>query len=515
VQVKLSSKHLRRLLIGAAMLGVAHASGGGAAAQALGTITIAGHIDLDTLDGSQNVTTHHRYVFRHIYEPLITLDAEGRIQPALAERWENIDEQTWRFHLRRDVKFQNGEPFNAEAVRFTLEQIHKPTSQARSTLSLFTKANVIDEYTVDLVTRAPYANALLQVADFIYPVPPKYYQEVGPEEFTRKPVGTGPYQVTQWRRGDRIILEASQNWWRGKPKAEKVVFWAVPEASTRVAAVLNGEADIGSQIPAIQVPRFKGSTIARIEASNSGVQPIWGGMMVDRAPFTDRRVREAVNLAINKQAIVDRLLQGYGKVMGQPCASSTICYDPNLKPYPYDPERAKALLKEAGVQSLSVTLDAPIGIVPQAAEVTQIIAADLAKVGITVKPRVEEWPVFSARLFDMKTKQSGMSDMFLMYYKGGPTAENVIQNITTSTSDWDWTHYVSPKVDELWKKAQGDFNEESRKESLLQISAQVREDAPWFFLYEPLSIWAVGKKIEWKPRNDDFVFVEDMAARAK
>lgn len=496
-------------IVGAMLLGGAMP----ALSQELGRVVIAQHIDLDTLDGSQNVTTHHRYVFRHIYDPLITLDQNGDVQPALAESWENIDPVTWRFHLREGVKFQNGEPLTAEAVALAVEKSRDPAAQSRSTMALFSDVKVVDDHTVDIVTRVPAANALLQIADFIYPLPPKYYEEVGGSEFALKPVGTGAYKVKEWRRGDRIILEANPDWWAGTPKATEVVFWAIPEASTRVAAVLNGEADVASQVPPIQVTRFEGTEEARVGTSDAGVQPIWGGIINDREPFDDLRVRQAVNHAINKQAIVDRLLRGYGRVMNQPCSAATICYVEGLPDFEYDPEKAKALLAEAGVENLSVTLDAPIGIVPQAAEITEVVAGNLRAVGIEVTTRVEEWPVFSKRLFDVANRQAELGDMFLMYYKGGPTGEGTIRNITESTNDWNWTHFADAKIDENWKKALADFDPETRKVTMQEISKIHHEQAPWFYLYEPLSIWGISNRIEWQPRNDDFIFVEDMDVR--
>ncbi|MEJ1977920.1 MAG: ABC transporter substrate-binding protein [Acetobacteraceae bacterium] len=195
---------------------------------------------------------------------------------------------------------------------------------------------------------APLANTLNQLADTVFPVAPKYYAQVGPEQFARAPIGTGPYKVESWRRGDRITLVRNDGWWKGTPKADKVVFWAVPEDATRVAAALSGDADIAGQVPPIQTKRVQGSQRAAIIASTAGVQPIYGGISYDRPPFNDVRVRQALNYGVNRQAIVDRLLQGWGKPMGQFSPTGTVAYNPAIEPFPYDPAKAKALLKEAG-----------------------------------------------------------------------------------------------------------------------------------------------------------------------
>ena len=480
------------------------------AAAGFGTVTLAMSVDLQTLDGSQNVTTYHRIFFKHVYDPLITIDPAFKIQPALAERWEMVDPLTWRFHLRQGVKFQNGEPFNAEAVRFTIEQSRRPTAQSRSTIGIVTDMRIIDDHTIDLITPVPLANTLSQLADVIFPVAPLYYAKVGPEEFARAPIGTGPYQVESWHRGDRITLARFDGWWKGTPKADHVVFWAIPEASTRVASVLSGNADVAGQVPPIQTGRIKSSGSAVVVASESGVQPIFGGIMYDRPPFNDLRVRQALNYAVNRQAIVDRLLQGYGKPMGQFCPTGTMGYNEALAPFPYDPAKARALLKEAGIDGLKMSVEAPIGIVPQAAEICQVIAQNLSQVGVTVQVKLDEYPVFSQRLYDFP-KQADLGDVFLMYYKAGPTAEYVVNEMTDPSQGWDWSHYNNPAVDALWAKWRSEFDNEKRKAYIDQIEEIGRADAPWLYLYEPQTIWGIGKRFTWVPRNDDMIHVEDFS----
>ncbi len=502
------------LALGLAAAGGSLLAGRAQAANGFGTVTLAMSVDLQTLDGSQNVTTYHRIFFKHVYDPLITIDPSFKLQPALAERWEMVDPLTWRFHLRQGVTFQNGEPFNAEAVRFTIEQSRRPTAQSRSTLGIVKDMKVVDDHTIDLITASPFANTLTQLADTVFPVAPQYYAKVGPEEFARNPIGTGPYQVESWHRGDRITLAAYKNWWRGTPKAEKVVFWAVPEASTRVAAALSGDADVAGQVPPIQTGRIKNSGSAVVVASDSGVQPIFGGIIYDRPPFNDVRVRQALNYAVNRQAIVDRLLQGYGKPMGQFCPTGTVGYDTATAPFPYDPAKAKALLKEAGIDGLKMSLEAPIGIVPQAAEVCQVIAQNLGQVGVTVQVKLDEYPVFSGRLYDFAHNQADLGDIFLMYYKAGPTAEYVVNEMTGSNMGWDWSHYKNPAVDALWTQWQSEFDADKRKAILTQIEQIGRADAPWLYLYEPQTIWAVGKRFVWVPRNDDMIHVEDFTLRS-
>lgn len=484
-----------------------------AVAQSLGTVTIGTHLDVDTLDPTQNINTHQRWVYRHIFDPLITLDAAGKPQPAAATKWEQLDPTTWRFHLRKDVKFHNGEPLTADAVKLTVELMQKSTSQARSYYSHFKEVKIIDPHTVDLITNKPFANTLILVADYLLPVPPKYFAEVGPEGLARRPIGTGAYKFVSWRRGDRITLEANTGWWNGKPKAERVVFWPIPEAGTRVAALLNGEAQLVANVPQIQVDRVKSSKNARIEAASAGALPIWGGLVVDRDNLKDKRVRQAINYAVNKQAIVDRLLQGYARPMGQPCSAQTSCHDESVGAFPFDPDKARALLKEAGAQNFTLKIHFPTGVVPNGPELSQAIAADLNRVGIKTEIQQDEWKVFAEKLFDFKNKQANLGDLFLMYYKAGPTIELVLSTVLVTGKNWNWTHYSNKKVDEAWELAESTTDVPKRTKAFKDMSAIVRDEAPWLFLYEPLPLYGVSNRIDWKVRADEFIYVEDMAPR--
>ncbi|MDN2566931.1 ABC transporter substrate-binding protein, partial [Aquibium sp. A9E412] len=331
----------------------------------LGSITIAIELDLDTLDPTQNINTHQRSVYGHIFDPLLTRDKDGNVEPALATRWERVDETRWRFWLRDDVTFTNGEKFDAQSVKFTVELMQGASSQARSYYNEFTAVEIVDDYTVDLVTKGPYSATLALIADYLNAVPPKYYQEVGAEGFAANPVGTGPYMLDTWTRGDRITLKPNPDWALGTQKADEVVFWVVPEPSSRISALLNGEADVIGQVPAIQAAQIEDSPDVRIEGAGVALWPIWGGLIVDRPELQDVRVRHAINYAVNKQAIVDRLLRGYGRVMGQPCPPDTSCWNPDIEPYAYDPEKAKALLEEAGATGMSLEINFPTGVVPQ------------------------------------------------------------------------------------------------------------------------------------------------------
>lgn len=507
--------NLRPKTLACAALGAALIFGAPTAelrAQEFERVTVGLQLDLDTLDPTQNINTHQRSVYSHLYDPLLMQDADGEFIPWVAERWERVDENRWRFWLRDDVYFTNGEPVDAEAFRFSATQMQRPDSQASGWYREFESIEVVDDYVIDFVTRTPWSQALTVLAGYLNAVPPEYYQEVGAEHFSANPVGSGPFVMEQWTRGDRLILESNPDWTMGVPNADEVVFWAIPEAATRISALINGEVDMIAAVPALQSEQIEQAPNVRIVQSPSSTQPIWGGLIESRPGLDDVRVRQAINYAVNKEAIVDRLLRGYGRVASQPCPYQRECWNPEIEPYPYDPDRARDLLEEAGVTDLEIKLHFPTGVVPQGEILAQAVAADLGRVGIESDIVQDEWTVFAGKLFDFDANQADVGDLFLMYYGSGSTLERIIATVLETGNIWNWTHFENERVDELFVEARGAADPETHREAMWEIAEIVHEHAPWLFLYEPRSLWGVSNQIQWEPRLvDDMMLVQDMS----
>ncbi|MDN2568618.1 ABC transporter substrate-binding protein, partial [Aquibium sp. A9E412] len=176
----------------------------------------------------------------------------------------------------------------------------------------------------------------------------------------------------------------------------------------------------------------------------------------------------------------------------------------------YDPEKAKALLEEAGATGMSLEINFPTGVVPQGPLVSQAIAADLKRVGIDATIQQDEWSVFAGKLFDFTNKQADLGSLFLMYYGAGPTLERVLATVLVSDRNWNWTHYDNPKVDELIRTAETAPNDEVRREAMLEMAQIVHDDAPWLFLYEMYRLWGVSNRIAWAGRANYLISVQDM-----
>ena len=485
------------------------------AAQSFGTVTIGQPIDVTTLNPTQNTVKYMRRVFRHIFDPLITIDANSVAHPVLLEKWETLDEVTWRLHLKKGVKFHNGEPFTAEAVQLALKEFQTPPAREAALFTrIFKEAKIVDEHTVDLVTNYPYAFVVSLLADALFPVPPKYYQEVGREKFGLNPIGTGPYKFESWNKGDRVVLTANADHWKGSPKAAKVVFWAIPEPSTRVAALLSQEADVIASVLPAHAARLKNGKNVHLVVAPESAQPIWGGMVVSRPQLQDVRVRRAVNYAVNKNALTDKLLNGFGKVMNQGCSAGSVCWNPKLDPYAYNPQKARQLLAEAGVKDLKLSIHfSPL--VSQSSDLAQAIAGYLKAVGIQTQLIQEEWAVMSKKVFDFQNNQKDLGDIFLIYYAAGPDVERLQAELFGEKGGYNWNHYANPKLTELYKNASTTFDEKKRKQIFMEAGRIVNQEVPWLFLYEPLSLWGVSDRFQWKAGATDMFFTEDMQLRPK
>jgi peptide/nickel transport system substrate-binding protein len=482
-------------------------------AQSLGTVTVAQSKDVTTLNPTQDTQKFQRRVRKHIFDALTAYDVNNNPVPRLAERWEQVNPTTWRFHLRPNVKFTNGEPLNAEAIKITLEANQTaPSRNAGAFGRIFAEARVVDDLTVDLVTKEPYAWVLPLTADTMFIVPPKHYADVGLEGFADKPVGTGAYKLDAWRKGDRVILAANADFWGGTPKAEKVIFWAIPDNGTRVAALLNGDADIIAGLPPIQADRVEKSDVAHVVAGPSSAQPIWMGLMTNRKPLDDVRVRRAINYAVNKDALVDKLLRGYGNVTSQACAQGTVCFNPNIDPYPYDPAKARQLLAEAGSPSAEITLQVS-PIVSQHKEVGLAVAQDLRAVGITVNVMDEEWSQMAAKLFNRKNNRADAGDAFLIYSAAGPDVEMLQPSLYGSSGIFNWNFYSNDRLDALLSDAEKELDPSKRKALFMEVNQIVHDDAPKLFLYEPLSLWGVSNKYVWQADPGDFFYAEDLETK--
>lgn len=466
------------------------------------SVVIAQGDDALTLDPAKHSAIVTNNVLKHIYESLVYVDAEGKHQPSLAVSWENIDDLTWQFKLREGVKFHDGSEFDAEAVKFSFDRTLNPDTKSptRSTLAFIDHVDVVDKYTVNLVTKAPYPLTLDSIVDFGGMIlPPNYVKENGEEILATKPVGTGPYKLVEFVKDDHITLQANPDYWGGEPKIKTVTFRPVPEASTRVAGLKSGEFDLIVNLPPEEIAGLQEGADTKVEIVPSGYVAAGWLSTLREGPLQDKRVRQALNYAVDSQAIIDTVFLGNAQRVAVTGVPGMFGYDSALKPYPYDPEKAKQLLAEAGYPNgFTLNVGSLNGITVKDKEAADAVAGYLEQVGITVNREV----IPLARLVELTGKKE-LPDVF---YSGWRTAwkdmDAPIFPLLCCGQFFASALYQNPELDKLMTESRSTLAPAERERLLKEASDLIYDEAPHIFLFQLSNIYGSRKDLQWQPKGD-------------
>jgi len=478
-----------------------------AAAAPKGTLTIAQGIDADTLDPQVTSSSAVWSVTLNIYDTLITRDKDGRLQPALSVSWRSLNDTTWEVKLRPNVKFHNGEPMDAEAVKFSIMRVLDPNFKSvfGTVLGTIVRVDAVDSLTVRVVTKAPDpilpSRLSMQHAQVL---PPKYSDEAGPRGLARKPIGAGPYKFVSWQKDEAITLEAVPDHWR-KPKIGKVIFKPIPEGASRVAAIKTGAVDIAAAIPPMDFASIhQGDKTFGIHTTSNRAYLLNLDTLTFK-PFQDRRVRQAINYAIDKQAIIKNTLNGYGKPIATSVIPEAFGHNPKINPYPCDLEKAKQLLAQAGYPNgFEVGFDTTSGRYPQDKEIAEVISGQLAKVGIQVKLQALEWGAFYDGVkakkrapihnIGMSTELFDADNTFSLHFKAGTI----------------WSRWNNPEFDKLVNTARTTLDEKVRQQALWKAGELQHDEAPMVFLHQISYLYGVNKRVKnWQPTSTEPILVWD------
>jgi peptide/nickel transport system substrate-binding protein len=473
---------------------------------ATGTLTIVQGADITTTDPFQ--IQGIRGMHTSMYDQLVVRDASFKVVPWLATSWENPNDTTWVFKLRQGVRFHNGEAFNAATVKWSFERFVAPETQNiyASLLGPVAEVQPIDDYTVRIVTREPFPALLENLAYGVYMGPPETMKQQG-AEFLKSPVGTGPFKFVSWSPGEKLVVEAAGSHFGGDPKIKTIVWQPVTEGSTRVARLRTGEADLITSVSPTQISELEGQpgiSVTRLPSQSFLVLI----MNASRPPFNDVRVRQAMNHAVDKEAIIRTLLGGNGKVLPAPAGPAHEGYDPQLGVvYPYDPEKARQLLAQAGLgNGFSITLDTPDGRYLQDKAIAEAIGGMLGKVGVQVKVNPFEWGAF------VKLLQDKTSDILLIQ-QGGSTTDSLFPTCFSSKiKGLPWLGYANPEADALIDKARATVNYDERYKTYGQLIRLLQQDAPWVYLHYQTNIFGVRDRVKgFVPRPDNEIIVQPMS----
>ncbi len=508
---------MKKLL--AVLLALSMTSALGVALAQSGRLVIAQGVDATTLHPNDHRETPTGNVTANIFDPFFKRATDGGLLPGLATEVTPVGELTWELKLREGVVFHNGEPFNAESAKFTFDQLIDPDNPLR-TSDLWTsveRVEIVDDYTIRVHTSRPLATFLTQLTQ-IYAVPKGYVEEHGVNHFASNPVGTGPYRFVRWARDQEVVLEANPDYWMGAPSIQTVVFRPIPEASSRVAELLTGGVDIITNLSPEAVPTVERSGRAEARTVPS-IRNIFIVLNVKgEGPLDDRRVRQALNYAVDKQAIIDAILGGDGVANGCPLNPYMYGYDEALcAPFAYDPERARALLAEAGYEGgFSFTMGSPDGRYLNDRQVAEAVVGQLEQIGVRAELRVQEWSTYVGQILERKIPTEAWligwgnsqfdadNTLFSLLYGG--TIENGAPRSVFS-------YLKNGELDQLLADARATVDQQARAELYRQALEIVREEAPWIFLYQQVDIYGVSNQVDWEPRPDELIWAFDASRR--
>jgi peptide/nickel transport system substrate-binding protein len=483
------------------------------------TFRIAIGIDPDTMDPAGQTTTTVSNLVDYVLETLIFSDQEGKLKPMLATEWQvSPDGLSVVAKLRQGVTFHDGTPFNAEAVKFSLDRVLNPdvrSPSARSFIAALKETVVVDPYTVRMNLKevsATFVAALSSTGEAI--ISPASVDKRGNTfKVYEFPVGTGPYAYEGRVKGERVTLNKYAQYWGEKPTYDKVIVQIVPEAATRESLVLAGQVDMIIHPPISDLPALSKNPAVKVLLAPSN-RTIFISINNKRIP--DKRVRQAMNYAVDKGTIIEKVLYGAAEVLDAPMAPSLFGYC-RIGAYPYNPDKAKALLQEAGAAKLSLNFIAPTGRYVQDFPAAQAISGYLAQVGITATVSTMDWPSYVATI--TKKPEENTNDLhFLGWAPAILDAERQMVIFETSyhaPKGLGTAFYSNPTVDEMLKKARVEVDTAKRASLYCDASKLVWDEAPWLFLWNqrfPIVYSAKVENVSYLP-NEKFYAIFARPAR--
>ena len=423
---------------------------------------------------------------RPLYDGLVVYGADGSIQPGLAESWEiSEDGRTYTLHLREGVKFHNGEDFNAHAVSTIWEYGMTPTNQWLSYYDSVASAGdivVIDDYTVEITTSEADIFFLSDMADGWFAIPPAYLAEVGLEAFEAAPVGTGPFMLEHWAPGDRIVMRAFPDYWNPEqPKVERLTFRIIPDATTRLAAIQTGEVNIVTRLntddvallefnPDVNVVTYPNDRVYYVAFKNVG-----NGV---GTPLENRLVRQALNMAVDREGLVAALFSGYGQTISGFVIPSNLGYDASLKPYPHDPQRARELLAEAGHgDGFEIGMSCPADAYTNINEVCLSVQRDLGAIGVEV-----ELDFMTTAALWSEAHYGKAGPMYVDSWSA-PNGEAFWRLEGSLTPGYFYSTWTDPVIVDYLGQISLAVDREERAALYAELSHYMYDDPPYIYLY--------------------------------
>lgn len=460
----------------------------GGAEGAGGTFSIAVGIDVDTLDPAGQTTTTVQNMVDYVVETLMRVDEEGEVVPHLATSVETSEDGlTVDVELQQDVVFHDGVPFNAEAVVFNLERVIDPELAVPlgSPFEVMEEITAVDEDTVQITLARPSPGfvSALSVTTSGMISPASVEAEGNTYADYQNPVGTGPYTFENYSAGESVEVSKFAEYWGEEPYYDEVVFRIVPEAATRESLLLAGQVDMIILPPVSDLEALQGNAEVVVQIAPSD-RTIFIALDNGDEALSDPRARQALNYAVDKDAIIDNVLFGAAEKMTAPMAESLFGYC-ETGAYEYDPEKAKQLLQESGAAGASLDLLTPSGRYVQDAQAAEAVAGYLREVGLEVNVTTSDFPSFLARVNAPRSAET--VDMHLLGwappYLDAEFAMQMFRKGTHPPAGLATSFYTDPKVEEFLAQADVETDEDARAEAYCEASKIIWDQAPWIFLW--------------------------------
>lgn len=466
------------------------------AAAVLSGMRIAIDVDPDTLDPAGQTNATVQSVVDHVIEPLVRLQADGSLGPGLAERWEvSPDQRTYTLRVRPGVRFHDGAILDADAVKLSLDRFLNPQLKvplrAPFDTNLVDSVVIVDPSTVRLQLKQSFRLFLQKLAATEMGIVSPAHAHAYPESYNEEPVGTGPYRFKERRRGESVVLERFERYWGSTPYFPQVQFRIVPEVATRESLLLANQVEMIIQPPLSDIPSLQRSGNLRVVLAPTS-RTTFVAMdltLPGGTPLSIKKVRQALNYAIDRDGLIRTLLFGAAVPMDAPMAPALVGYT-RTGPYAYDPGRARQLLMEGGTPQLLLKFIHPTGRSMQdalAAQVAQGVASNLHEVGVTTELTGYDWPSYLAAI--NVPEDRGIAHMHLFGW--APAFLDASQQMSQfSKSQWPpqglaTTHYTSPQIEKLLDQASTEPDAQRRQDLYAEAQRTVWDDAPWIYLWVP------------------------------
>ena len=511
---------LRHLILG---LTLTFNAGVGAAAD----LRIALAADITSIDPHAINITPNNTIGWHVFDALTHVDENTRLVPGLAESWRAVDSTTWEFRLRRGVKFHDGAELTADDVLFSLERAGRVANgQFNTFVQRLTQREAIDKYTVRVKTATPYAMVPYDL-NSIFIVQRKAAANATTEDFNagRAMIGTGPFKFGRFARGDRVDLNRNDDYWGGRAAWDRVTFRVMPTDPARLAALLANDADVIEAVPTPDLTKLRNNakfTLAQkvswrtifFHLDQGRDQPPGvtdkAGKPLASNPFKDLRVRQAIARAINRDAIVERMMEKAAIPASNVVAPPVFGYVGALKPEPYDVEGAKKLLAEAGFGAgFNIVLHAPNNRYVNDEQTAQAVAQMLARIGITAK--VETMPI---NLYFPKARNGDFAFAMLGWgsFSGDLALRSLIATFDPAKGfgTWNWSRYSNHKVDQLIERGFALTDDREREKLAQEAMTIAMRDLAVIPIHHQIATWAMRAGLKYAGRTDEYVFAHQI-----